>query len=48
MKKSHYTESQIIKVLYEVEDDRMIKSVFRKYGISESKYFNVDLICFLH
>jgi putative transposase len=40
MKKSHYTESQIIKVLREVEGGRMIKDVCREYGISEATYYN--------
>jgi putative transposase len=40
MKKSRYTEIQIIKVLHEVEDGRMIKDVCREYGISEATYYN--------
>ena len=40
MKKTRYTESQIIKVLKEVEGGRMIKDVCREYGISVSTYFN--------
>jgi len=40
MKKSRYTESQIIKVLHEVEGGRMIKDVCREYGISEGTYYN--------
>ena len=35
MKKSCYTESQIIKVLHEVEGGWMIKDVCREYGISK-------------
>jgi putative transposase len=35
MKKSCYTEGQIIKVLHEVEGGLMIKGVCREYGISE-------------
>ena len=35
MKKSRYTESQLIEVLHEVEGGRMIKDVCREYGISQ-------------
>ena len=35
MKKSRYTETQIIKVLKEVEAGRQIKDVCREYSISE-------------
>ena len=34
MKKTRYTESQIIKVLNEVEGGRAVKDVRREYGIS--------------
>jgi len=40
MKKSRYTESQIIKVLNEVEGGRMVKDVCREYGISDATYYN--------
>ena len=40
IKKTRYTESQIIKVLHEVEGGRMIKDVCREYGISEATYYN--------
>jgi putative transposase len=40
MKKSRYTESQIIKVLNEVEGGRKIKDICREYGISEATYYN--------
>ena len=40
MKKTRYTESQIIRVLNEVEGGRMIKDVCREYGISEATYYN--------
>ena len=40
MKKTRYTESQIIKVLHEVEGGRKIKDVCREYGISEGTYYN--------
>jgi putative transposase len=40
MKKTQYTESQIIKVLKEVEGGRMVKEVCREYGISDAIYYN--------
>ena len=40
MKKTFYTESQIIKVLREVEGGRVIKDVCREYGISDATYYN--------
>jgi len=36
MKKSRYTETQIIKVLKEVEGGRLVKEVYREYGISDA------------
>lgn len=40
MKKSRYTETQIIKVLKEVEGGRLVKEVCREYGISDATYYN--------
>ena len=40
MKKTRYTESQIIKVLNEVEGGRAVKDVCREYGISDATYYN--------
>jgi putative transposase len=40
MKKSRYTETQIIKVLKEVEAGRQIKDVCREYSISDATYYN--------
>jgi putative transposase len=40
MKKTRYTESQIIKVLNEVEVGRTVKDVCREYGISDATYYN--------
>lgn len=40
MKKSRYTESQIIKVLNEVEGGRQVKDICREYGISDATYYN--------
>ncbi len=40
MKKTRYTESQIVKVLKEVEGGRNVKDICREYGISEATYYN--------
>lgn len=40
MKKTRYTETQIIKVLKEVEGGRHVKEVCREYGISDATYYN--------
>ena len=40
MKKSRYTESQIIKILKEVEGGRLVKEVCREYEISDGTYYN--------
>jgi len=40
MKKTRYSESQIIKVLKEVEGGRKVKAVWREYGIAEAAYYS--------
>ena len=40
IKKTRYTETQIIKVLKEVEGGRHVKEVCREYGISDATYYN--------
>lgn len=40
MKKTRYTETQIIKILKEVEGGRQVKDVCREYGISDATYYN--------
>ena len=40
MKKSRYTETQIVKILKEVENGRLVKEVCREYGIAEGTYYN--------
>ena len=40
MKKSRYTETQIVGILKEVEAGRQVKDVCREYGISDGTYYN--------
>ncbi len=40
MKKTRYSESQIVKALREVEGGRNVKDMCREYGISEATYYN--------
>ena len=40
MKKSRYSESQIVKILKEVETGKLVKDVCREYGISDATYYN--------
>ena len=40
MKKSRYSETQIIKVLKEVEAGRQVKDICREYSISDATYYN--------
>jgi len=40
MKKTRFTETQIIKVLKEVEGGRLVKEVCREYGIFDATYYN--------
>jgi len=40
MKKTRYTESQIVRVLKEVEGGRNIKDLCRELEISEATYYN--------
>ena len=40
MKKSRYTETQIVMILKEVEAGRLVKEVCREYGISDTTYYN--------
>ena len=40
MKRSKFTEHQIIRILKEVEGGRMVKEVCREYGMSDATYYN--------
>ncbi len=40
MKKSRYSETQIVKILKEVEKGKLVKDVCREYGISDATYYN--------
>ena len=40
MKKSRYSETQIVRILKEVEAGKLVKDVCREYGISDATYYN--------
>ena len=40
MKKTRHSESQIIRIIKEVESGRRVKEVCREYGISDATYYN--------
>lgn len=40
MKKSRFSESQIVGILKEVEGGRSVKEVCREYGFSDATYYN--------
>jgi len=40
MKKSKYTESQIVAILKEADAGMMVKDICRKYGISSPTYYS--------
>ncbi len=40
MKKSRFTETQIVKILKEVESGRLVKEVCCEQGISDATYYN--------
>jgi putative transposase len=40
MKKSKFTETQIVKILKEVEAGRAVKDVCRENGIADATYYN--------
>jgi putative transposase len=40
MKKSRFSETQIVKILKEVEAGRQVKDVCREYGIANAAYYN--------
>ena len=40
MRKSRFTETQIVKILKEVQGGRQVKEVCREYGVSDATYYN--------
>ena len=40
MRKSRFTESQIITILKAVEAGRTVKDICREHGVSEATYYN--------
>ena len=40
MKRSRFTENQIIRIHKEVEGGRTVKEVCREYGMSDATYYN--------
>jgi putative transposase len=40
MKKTRYSETQIVKILKEVETGKKVKDVCREYGIADATYYN--------
>ena len=40
MRKSRFTETQIVKILKEVEGGRQVKEVCREYGVSDATCYN--------
>lgn len=40
MKRSKFSETQIVRILKEAEAGRLVKDVCREYGISDATYYN--------
>jgi len=42
MKRSRFTENQIIRILKEVEGGRMVKEVCREYRMPDATYYKLE------
>ncbi|ADD68229.1 transposase IS3/IS911 family protein [Denitrovibrio acetiphilus DSM 12809] len=40
MKRSRFSETQIVKILKEAESGRQVKDICREHGISDATYYN--------
>jgi putative transposase len=40
MKRTRFSETQIVKILKEAESGRMVKDICREHGISDATYYN--------
>jgi len=40
MKRTRFSETQIVKILKEAESGRQVKDICREYGISDATYYN--------
>ena len=40
MKRSRFTETQVVSILNEVDAGRKVKEICRRHGISDATYYN--------